>query len=95
VRYWLPVTLGIISSSTILRIAVNRQAEIVRWIEDLGATVVDFWRNWVIEPTRKVIGTIRHDEGSEVSIMSKRSLEGDRDRLVIRMVSWIVPRARG
>ncbi|TKA30839.1 hypothetical protein B0A54_15760 [Friedmanniomyces endolithicus] len=49
VRYWLPVTVGILSSSTILRILVNRQTEIVQWIEDLGSTVIDFWRNWVIE----------------------------------------------
>ena len=51
------------------------------WIRELGSTVIDFWYNWVIEPVRKVIGTIRHDENSEVSIMSKRSLEGDRASL--------------
>ncbi|KAF2716368.1 ras-domain-containing protein [Polychaeton citri CBS 116435] len=81
VRYWLPVTLGVLSSSTVLRILINRQAEIVEWVQDFGATIIDFWKNWVVEPTRKVIGTIRHDEASEVSIMSKRSLEGDRSSL--------------
>ena len=60
VRYWLPVTVGILSSSTILRILVNRQAELVQWIEDLGSTVIDFWRNWVIEVgLSKRIYTIR------------------------------------
>ena len=88
VRYWLPVTVGILSSSTVLRIAVNRQAEIVQWIRDLGTTTIDFWRNWIVEPTRKVIGTIRHDEGSEVSIMSKRSLQGDRDSLERMVVEF-------
>ncbi|KAI7337546.1 NCA2-domain-containing protein [Hortaea werneckii] len=90
VRYWLPVTVGILSSSTILRILVNRQAEIVQWVRELGATIVDFWHNWVVEPTRKVIGTIRHDEGSEVSIMSKRSLEGDRDSLERMVVDFAI-----
>ncbi|KAK3651264.1 Nuclear control of ATPase protein 2 [Elasticomyces elasticus] len=90
VRYWLPVTIGILSSSTILRLLVNRQAEIVHWIEDFGGTIIDFWSNWVVEPTRKVIKTIRHDEGSEVSIMSKRSLQGDRDSLERMVVDFAV-----
>ena len=90
VRYWLPITAGILSSSTILRVLVNRQAEILQWVQDFGATLIDFWRNWVIEPVRKVIGTIRHDEGSEVSIMSKRSLEGDRDSLERMVVDFAI-----
>ncbi|KAF2487628.1 ATP synthase regulation protein NCA2-domain-containing protein [Neohortaea acidophila] len=90
IRYWIPVTVGILSSSTVLRILVNRQAEVVQWIQDLGATIIDFWRNWVVEPTRKVIGTIRHDEGSEVSIMSKRSLQGDRDSLERMVVDFAI-----
>lgn len=48
--------------------------------------MIDFWRNWVIDPIKKVIGTIRHDENSEVSLMSKRSLQGDRaslERMVV------------
>ncbi|TKA28361.1 hypothetical protein B0A50_03828 [Salinomyces thailandicus] len=90
VRYWLPVTVGILSSSTILRVLVNRQTEIVEWIRDFGATCIDFWQNWVVEPTRKVIGTIRHDEGSEVSIMSKRSLDGDRDSLERMVVDFAI-----
>lgn len=88
IRYWLPVTMGILSSSTVLRILINRKAEIRQWIEELGSTMIDFWSNWVVEPTRKVIKTIRHDEGSEVSIMSKRSLEGDRDSLERMVVEF-------
>ena len=90
IRYWLPVTIGILSSTTVLRILVNRKAEIMQWVQDFGAAVVDFWRNWVIEPTRKVIQTIRHDEASEVSIMSKRSLEGDRDSLERMVVDFAI-----
>ena len=90
VRYWLPVTIGVLSSSTVLRILLNRKAEVITWIEELGATIIDFWRNWVVEPTRKLIGTIHHDEASEVSIMSKRSLEGDRDSLERMVVDFAI-----
>ena len=90
VRYWLPMSVALVSSSTILRVLFNRKAEILIWIRDFGATVIDFWSNWVVEPTKKVIGTIRHDEGSEVSIMSKRSLEGDRASLERMVVDFAV-----
>lgn len=53
-------------------------------------TVVDFWMNWVIEPVKKLIGTIRHDENSEVAIMSKHSLEADRDSLERMVVEFAV-----
>ena len=86
IRYWLPVTAVFLSSSTLLRIFVKRRAEIMTWIRDLGTTTLDFWYNWVVEPVKKVIGTIRHDKDSEVAIMSKGSLEGDRaslERMVV------------
>ncbi|KAF2660541.1 NCA2-domain-containing protein [Lophiostoma macrostomum CBS 122681] len=90
IRYWLPASLLLISSTTILRIAVNRKEQILTWVREFGQTVKDFWLNWVIEPSKKVIGTIRHDEGSEVSIMSKRSLEGDRASLERMVVDFAV-----
>ncbi|KEQ85416.1 NCA2-domain-containing protein [Aureobasidium pullulans] len=90
VRYWLPITVGILSSSTILRYLVNRKAEILTWIQEFGHTIRDFWINWCVEPTRKVLQTIRHDKDSEVSIMSKRSLEGDRASLERMVVDFAV-----
>ncbi|KAL8699494.1 MAG: hypothetical protein Q9224_001383 [Gallowayella concinna] len=86
VRYWLLATALLLSSSTLLRIAVNRRAQLVTWIRDLGTTTMDFWYNWVLEPVRKLIGTIRHDKDSEIAIMSKESLQGDRaslERMVV------------
>jgi nuclear-control-of-ATPase protein 2 len=56
---------------------------------------MDFWSNWVVEPTKKVIGTIRHDESSEVSILSKRSLEGDRASLERMVVDFAVANPDG
>ncbi|KAJ4164666.1 hypothetical protein LMH87_006329 [Akanthomyces muscarius] len=88
VRYWIPAVIGVVSSSTILRILVNRQAEIVEWITDFGATVRDFWLNWVVEPTQKVVKTIRHDETSEIAIMSRDSLKADRESLERMVVEF-------
>jgi nuclear-control-of-ATPase protein 2 len=88
VRYWLPALLLFLSSSTILRILANRRADIVNWIHDLGNTAKDFWFNWVVEPTRKIIGTIRHDANSEIAIMSRDSLKADRDSLERMVVDF-------
>jgi len=90
IRYWLPATALLLSSSTLLRIFVNRKADITAWVRDFGTTVIDFWYNWVIEPVRKIVGTIRHDEDSEVAIMSKRSLEGDRASLERMVVDFAI-----
>ncbi|KAF6235019.1 hypothetical protein HO173_006646 [Letharia columbiana] len=81
VRYWLPGLALFLSSGTVLRILVNRKADIVTWIRDFGTTSIDFWNNWVVEPTKKVMRTIRHDKESEIAIMSRESLKGDRDSL--------------
>ncbi|KAK3903911.1 ATP synthase regulation protein NCA2-domain-containing protein [Staphylotrichum tortipilum] len=88
VRYWLPAAILLVSSSTILRILVNRQDDIVNWIRDLGVTARDFWFNWVIDPVRKIVGTIRHDANSEIAIMSRDSLQADRDSLERMVVEF-------
>ncbi|KAK8118625.1 nuclear control of ATPase protein [Apiospora kogelbergensis] len=92
VRYWLPATVLLFSSSTILRILFNRKREILDWIADLGATVKDFWFNWIVEPTRKVVGTIRHDSNSDIAIMSRDSLKSDRDSLERMVVDFALDR---
>jgi nuclear-control-of-ATPase protein 2 len=88
VRYWLPGLVLFLSSSTILRLLANRKADIIKWMQDLGNTAKDFWFNWVVEPTRKIIGTIRHDENSEIAIMSRDSLKADRDSLERMVVDF-------
>lgn len=95
IRYWLPVSFALVSSTTLLRIAVNRKEEILTWVRELGQTVIDFWANWVVEPAKRVIGTIRHNEDSEVSIMSKRSLESDRASLERMVVDFAVQNPEG
>jgi nuclear-control-of-ATPase protein 2 len=88
IRYWLPAVIFVLSSSTVLRILVNRKAEIVTWIQDFGITIRDFWSNWIVEPTKQVIGTIRHDKDSAIAIMSQKSLKVDRDSLERMVVDF-------
>lgn len=89
-RYWFPATTLLLSSTTILRILFNHQAELKDWLQDFGITIIDFWRNWVVEPTWKVIGTIRHSEDSEVALMSRRSLTSDMESLERMVVDFAV-----
>lgn len=89
VRYWVPAVAAVLSSSASVRFMVHRQDKIIQWIINLGATIIDFGGNWVVDPIRKLIGTIRHDENSEIAIMSKNSLMADRaslERMVIDFV---------
>ncbi len=90
IRYWPVGTVLFVFSSTILRVFATRRAAILTWIQELGVTVVDFWSNWIIDPVKKLIGTIRHDEESEVAIMSKDSLKADRASLERMVVDFAV-----
>jgi nuclear control of ATPase protein 2 len=92
IRYWPVGTVLFLFGSTILRVIANRRAEIRIWIQELGVTVVDFWGNWILDPVKKLIGTIRHDEGSEVAIMSKDSLRADRESLERMVVEFAIDR---
>ncbi len=90
VRYWLPATLSLAFSGTILGIISRKRAALVTWVVEAAETSYDFWTNWVVEPVRRVIGTIRHDEDSEVALMSKKSLEGDRASLERMVVDFVI-----
>lgn len=92
VRYWLPVSIAILSASTSAKLLVNRKHEIIQGIIDIGSTTIDFWGNWVVDPIRKLIGTIRHDEKSEIAIMSKNSLLADRASLERMVVDFVQDR---
>ena len=87
-RYWFPATALLLSSTTILRILVRNRDTLENWIREFGATTVDFWYNWVITPIRNIIGTIRHNEDSEVALMSRKSLAADMDSLQNMVVDF-------
>ncbi|KAL7269892.1 Nuclear control of ATPase protein 2 [Rhizina undulata] len=88
-RYWIPATALLLSSTTMLKILVRRQVEIQTWLRELGATIIDFWANWVIEPVRKIVATIRHTD-SEVALMSRSSLTADMNSLERMVVDFAI-----
>lgn len=92
IRYWLPITGLFFSLSSIMKILTNRRAELITWVQDFGSTTIDFWHNWVIDPVKRLIGTIRHDAKNEVAIMSKSSLAADRESLERMVVDFAVDR---
>ncbi|CAK7567917.1 MAG: Nuclear control of ATPase protein 2 [Sporothrix epigloea] len=91
-RYWLPVSVLLFSSSTLLRLVSRHQEDILQWIREFGVTARDFWFNWVIAPITKIIGTVRHDSNSEIAIMSRDSLRSDQDSLERMVVDFAVDR---
>jgi nuclear-control-of-ATPase protein 2 len=92
VRYWLPLSLAIISATTSFKVAKHLGPILAESITDLGATAFDFWKNWVVDPLRKLVRTIRHDEKSEIALMSKNSLETDRASLERMVVDFVLDR---
>ncbi|CEL02454.1 hypothetical protein ASPCAL03624 [Aspergillus calidoustus] len=92
VRYWLPFSLALVSATTSLKIMKDLGPILIDWISNLGATTIDFWRNWVIDPMWKLVRTIRHDEKSEIALMSKNSLEADRASLERMVVDFVLDR---
>lgn len=89
-RYWLPLTFGFLTANTFIKIWASQRARLISWITDIGSTTIRFWGNWVVEPVEKLIKTIRHDEGSEIALMSKNSLEADRASLERMVVDFVV-----
>ncbi|KAI5794418.1 ATP synthase regulation protein NCA2-domain-containing protein [Peziza echinospora] len=90
VRYWAPATVLLLSSTKILKILVRRQADLKEWAHESVITLLDFWKNWIVEPVKNVIGTIRHDAGSEVALMGRRSLDADMESLERMVVDFAI-----
>ena len=87
-RYW-PLGLSVIfSASTILRILVNKRAQLTQWLRDSYTTIIDFWRNWVISPLSDIISTIRHEDSSQIALMGRQSLQADMDSLERMVVQF-------
>ncbi|KAL4976510.1 ATP synthase regulation protein NCA2-domain-containing protein [Aspergillus desertorum] len=92
VRYWLPLSLAMVSATTLLKVARHVGPVLAESVTNFGATAFDFWKNWVVDPMRKLVRTIRHDEKSEIALMSKNSLETDRASLERMVVEFVLDR---
>jgi len=87
-RYWPLGATILFSGSTILRLLFNNKENIISWIQDSYTTVIDFWQNWVVKPITDIISTIRHDESSQIALMSRQSLQADMDSLERMVVEF-------
>lgn len=87
-RYWAALLIGYLSASSLLEYVSNREQELTVWITEMTETTKSFWYNWIIEPSKKILATIRHDEGSEVALMSRKSLSADMESLERMVVEF-------
>lgn len=88
IRYWPIAVLGYSGLSFGLRCYSSRKDEMIMSYEALVDTASAFWKNWILDPFRKILATIRHDEGSEVALLSSRSLSTDLDSLERMVVDF-------
>ncbi|KAE8374332.1 ATP synthase regulation protein NCA2-domain-containing protein [Aspergillus bertholletiae] len=92
VRYWLPLSMLFLTASTSFKVLKNHHHQLIGWVASAVETTVEFWSNWVFDPIHRLIGTIKHDEKSEIALMSKNSLEADRASLERMVVDFILDR---
>ncbi|TID19875.1 hypothetical protein CANINC_003670 [Pichia inconspicua] len=59
---------------------------ITLYIYDTG---LSFWNNWIIEPVNNILKTIRHDDQSEIALMSQKSLETDLKSLERMVLEYV------
>ncbi|KAK9454491.1 ATP synthase regulation protein NCA2-domain-containing protein [Dipodascopsis uninucleata] len=93
-RYWPVAFLSLTFGSAILNTLFRKQASIKQWIEDAGSTLVDFWYNWVVDPIKNILSTIRHDDDAEIAIVGRKSLESDMDSLERMVVDFAVDNSK-
>jgi nuclear control of ATPase protein 2 len=87
-RYW-PLGLTLLfSGSTILRLLLNKRQQLAQWGRDTYTTIIDFWQNWVVTPVSNIIGTIRHEDSSQIALMGRQSLQSDMDSLERMVVDF-------
>lgn len=82
-RLWFPLTAFLLSSRVITTYITQHRVTLSIFIHDAADTVVAFGRNWVVAPCRKLLSIIRHTDaaGSDIALVSKASLQTDRDSL--------------
>ncbi|KAK9485640.1 ATP synthase regulation protein NCA2-domain-containing protein [Lipomyces starkeyi] len=92
-RYWPMLICTVAFSGTLGQILFNRRASIAQWLADASSTALDFWQNWVVEPAKNIISTIRHDDSAQVAIVGRKSLQADMQSLERMVVDFAVDNA--
>lgn len=90
-RYWPTILITLLyGPSTVISVITNRDL-IVQFIKtNLIDTIKGFWNNWILKPVQNIIGTIRHDDNSTISIMSHKSLDSDLESLKRMVIDYTV-----
>lgn len=88
-RYWPSILLtGLYGPSAVITVITNKD-EIINFIQNnLIETVKGFWKNWILKPVSNILSTIRHDDNSEISIMSQKSLDSDLESLKRMVIEY-------
>ncbi len=87
-RHWPVLIVGLLAGPTVLPYISRRRQATREWVLESIETVGAFWQNWILSPISKIIATIRHDEGSEVALMSRKSLMADMESLERMVVDF-------
>lgn len=90
-RWWPGILLALNFGPSTLIKAYRNWREIVEWFRlNFVETVVGFWGNWVVKPIGDMLSVLRHDDGSDLSITTKESLQLDLDLLERMVVDYVV-----
>lgn len=91
VRYW-PILLATLlyGPRTVASAVANREAVILFIQKNVIDTISGFWNNWILKPVNNILSTIRHDDNSEISIMSQKSLDSDLDSLKRMVIEYTI-----
>ncbi|CDR41255.1 CYFA0S06e04962g1_1 [Cyberlindnera fabianii] len=91
VRYW-PILLAALlyGPRTVASAVANREAVILFIQKNVIDTISGFWNNWILKPVNNILSTIRHDDNSEISIMSQKSLDSDLDSLKRMVIEYTI-----
>ena len=90
-RWWPGLALAINFGPAAAFKAYHNWRDILQWFQlNFVETVVGFWNNWVIKPISNMMSVLRHDDGSDLSITTKESLQSDLDLLERMVVDYVV-----
>ena len=69
----------------------NESYQYFKQLIDYGIdTTISFWKHWIVNPINNILKTIRHDDNSEIALMSQQSLASDLDSLERMAIDYIV-----
>lgn len=78
-RSWIYLVVSPLVIYTLGRTVYNSRETLLSYAKGAKETVRGFLVDWVFEPVRKILETVRHSEGGDMRIMGTESLKSDLD----------------